>query len=87
AGVQHIPASGLTDADVQAKTPDGSPAAAQGGSGTDDGSSGGGRRTGRDIGTMLLDISGPQEEQEKAFAFLKENGVIVEKTADSKEVK
>ncbi|MBP5465834.1 MAG: NIL domain-containing protein, partial [Treponema sp.] len=47
----------------------------------------GGSCEGRDIGTMLLDISGPQEEQEKAFAFLRENGVIVEKTADGKEVK
>ncbi len=85
AGVQHIPASGLTDAAAPAEPKGGRPAAQQGGSGSTGGSSG--RRTGRDIGTMLLDISGPQEEQEKAFAFLKENGVIVEKTADGKEVK
>ncbi len=41
---------------------------------------------GQDIGTMLLDIKGEQAEKEKAFAFLKENGVIVEKTDDGKEV-
>ena len=42
---------------------------------------------GQDIGTMLLDIKGEQGEKEKAFAFLKENGVIVEKTGDGKEVR
>ena len=81
AGVQHIPASGL------ANQSDGSPAAPQDGSSTGKAGETGGSCEGRDIGTMLLDISGPQEEQEKAFAFLRENGVIVEKTADGKEVK
>ncbi len=42
---------------------------------------------GCDIGTMLLDISGPQEEKEKAFTFLKENGVIVENSESNQEAK
>ena len=42
---------------------------------------------GQDIGTMLLDIKGEPEEKEKAFAFLKENGVVVEKTDGGKEEK
>ncbi|MBQ6566460.1 MAG: methionine ABC transporter ATP-binding protein [Treponema sp.] len=46
-----------------------------------------GGNAGQDIGTMLLDIKGEQAEKEKAFAFLRENGVIVEKTADGKEVR
>ncbi len=42
---------------------------------------------GRDIGTMLLDLRGEQAEKEKAFAFLKENGVIVEKSEANGEEK
>ena len=44
-----------------------------------------GAGSGRDIGTMLIDISGPREEKEKAFSFLKENGVIVEQAASGRE--
>ncbi|MCR5622203.1 MAG: methionine ABC transporter ATP-binding protein [Treponema sp.] len=60
------------------------PAAASGGGAGEAGAS---STAGCDIGTMLLDMKGPDSEKEKAFAFLKENGVIVERADGSEEGK
>ena len=70
AGVQHIPAEPPSDG------------GSRNGSGEATGTS---AEAGLDIGTMLLDIKGSGPEKEKAFAFLKENGVIVEKADGSEE--
>ncbi len=38
----------------------------------------------QDIGTLITDISGPKEELSKALDYLKEEGIIVEKTGEGR---